>query len=717
MLWYYIRYKNYGKKYVKNYTACFKSYEGDDLVFKGIFYLSSIRGKTMFTILPIIILTLLAMSVISYKYSESLLSNEIQNKMSAKLQGTIESIEKQLTEHSAINQGIASIVHSAGSSLSAEEYTGLLEKTVAFSNVTFGLGVFYEPYAYRKDVKYYGPYAYKDKDKVIFTNEYSDEKYDYPSQEWYKTGKNAKEKIAWTDPYFDEVTKVTMLTACVPFKDKQGNFMGVATADLDFVTLQKLISEIRLNIKADVYLLNKEGQYLANPEQSKVMQGKITEDPNKSLSEAAKTMFNGKEGSFKYSRDGARRVYYAPVPGFGWTLAIDVSEADLLAPLNALLYWMFIIFILSILVASTALLFYSRYIVKNIKLVNQFAEVIVRGDLSHSIVVRSKDEFGQMTDNLNIMMGNFKTIIEGIVNSSQQLAASAEELTASADDGSRTTELITHSIQEVSDGVKQKLTGVEATAFSAQQVSAHMRTITLDIHKVTDGAQATSAKAAIGNSVVRNAVDEMQEISSTVTEAAEVVNNLGVKSGEIGQIVALITNIAAQTNLLALNAAIEAARAGEQGRGFAVVADEVRKLAEQSSDAAGKISGLVSEIQEETTKAVKTMNDGTVAVQDGITMVNSAGEAFQDILQGVNDFSKQAQAVANVVQEIGTSTETIVSSIMEVANIPKEIAGSLENVVAGTEAQSASMEEIRRAATSLAQMATDFQGSVTMFKL
>ena len=258
---------------------------------------------------------------------------------------------------------------------------------------------------------------------------------------------------------------------------------------------------------------------------------------------------------------------------------------------------------------------------------------------------------------------------------------------------------------------------MDATTQSAQQVSAHMYTITQEIQKVTEGARATSEKAAIGNSVVRKAVDEMQAISSTVTEAADVVNTLGEKSGGIGQIVALITNIAAQTNLLALNVGIEAARAGEQGRGFAVVADEVRKLAEQSSDAAGKIRGLISEIQKGTTMAVKTMNDGTAAVHEGITMVNSAGEAFQDILQGVNDFSQQAQAVADVVQQVGANTETIVSSIMEVANIPREIAGSLENVVAGTEEQSASMEEIRRAASSMAQMATDFQGSVTTYKL
>ncbi len=687
-------------------------------MFKRLFNGSTVGGKTMLTILPLVLLTLVAMSVVSYKYSETLLKDEIQNKMTAQLNGTINDIEKQLTAHDTLLQGLARTVESVGNGITADEYASLLKKIITANNVTFGAGVWYEPYAYNKETQYFGPYVYKDKDgKVVFTNEFADPKYDFSTKPWYTISKGISGKSIWTDPYYDEGTNATILTDNVPFYDDNGNFKGTITGGIDFITLQKLITDIHLDIESDIYLLNKEGMYLANPNPEKIMKVKITEEENLSLQEAAKNMMVEKTGTFGYNDNGARQVYYEEVPEFGWILAIDVSETDLLAPLKALLNRMLILIGLAIIVTGTVLFLYSRYIVKNIKTVNQFAAAIVQGDLSQNIVVRSNDEFGQMTENLNKMMGNFKGIIEEIVNSSQQLAASAEELTASADEGSRTTEQIVYSIQEVSDGVKQKLAGVDATADSAQQVSVHMQMITQDIQKVTEGSRQTSEKAAIGNSVVRKAVNEMQSIGDKVTEAADVVNILGDKSGEIGQIVALITNIAAQTNLLALNAAIEAARAGEQGRGFAVVAEEVRKLAEQSSDAAGKISALIDEIQKETTKAVMTMNDGTVAVHEGITMVNSAGEAFRDILQGVNDFSKQAQAVADVVQKVGANTETIVASIFDVANIPKEISGSLENVVAGTEEQSASMEEIRRSATSLAQMATDFQGSVTMFKL
>ena len=394
---------------------------------KRLLNFSSVRSKTFLTILPLIILTLVVMAAMSYQYSEAMLDTEIQNKMTAKLQGTINDIEKQLSEHSTLVQGLASTLQSAGNSLSKEQYISLLEKTVATSDATFGAGVWYEPYTYKPDLNYFGPYVYKDKGEVTFTEEYATEIYNYPDWGWYLIGKYSRERSVWTNPYYDPLTKVTMLTNSAPFFDKQGKFLGLVTGDLNFDTLQRLISDIHINIKADVYLLSNDGQYLADSDPDKAMTIRITQDPNPSLREAAKTMFNGHEGMFSYFREGARRVYYAPVPGFDWTLAIDVSEAELFSPLDDLLYQMIKIFALAIAVVVTALFVYSRYIINNIKLVNQFATAIVQGDLRNSLEVRSKDEFGQMTENLNKMMENLKSINEEL---ELKVSLRTEELTA-----------------------------------------------------------------------------------------------------------------------------------------------------------------------------------------------------------------------------------------------------------------------------------------------
>jgi len=209
----------------------------------------------------------------------------------------------------------------------------------------------------------------------------------------------------------------------------------------------------------------------------------------------------------------------------------------------------------------------------------------------------------------------------------------------------------------------------------------------------------------------------MLSIEQKVNHIADVTNSLGKKTVAIDQILTLITNIAAQTNLLALNAAIEAARAGEQGRGFAVVADEVRKLAEQSSVAAGQISNLIGQVKHETTIAVKVAEEGKSTVHEGLAMANAAGQAFQDISQGVNDFTALARQAAAAVREIGLQLNGMVTAIKVVADIPQEIAYSMESIVSMTEEQDASMEDIRDAATMLAKMAEDLEENIKFFKL
>jgi len=541
--------------------------------------------------------------------------------------------------------------------------------------------------------------------------------YDPRVRAWYKAAIQ-ENKLVFTDPYFDQVTKEMAVAVAMPIKDSTDKTSGVISQDILLKTLVSNVSTMNLDGKGSALLVDKKGFLLAYPEVDAISTNIFENSKLKDMSVVIKDILGKRQGIKNYTYQGQDMILvYDIVPSADWTLAISIP-ADVINKPLADLRWLFILLtsVLVLFVVGVTFIM-ARKIIKPLEVLNNKARLVADGDLTVEIKVVGRDESAQLADTFNIMVKNFKEIIMGIVNNSQQLAASAEELTASADAVSASTEQMASSVQQVSVGLKQKLNGVEATAESAKQVSMHMDKIITDIQKVTEGSLKTSEKAAVGDNVVKKAIDQMQSVGAKVTEASNVVNNLGGKSDEIGQIVSLITNIASQTNLLALNAAIEAARAGEQGRGFAVVADEVRKLAEQSSDAAGKIRGLVDEIQQETSNAVQTMYAGSNSVNDGILMVNSAGEAFKDILQGVNDFSLLTKAVADVVREVSISTESIVVSVMDVANIPKEIAGNLEGVAAGAEEQSYSMEEIRRASSELAKMATEFQTSVSMFKL
>lgn len=224
-------------------------------------------------------------------------------------------------------------------------------------------------------------------------------------------------------------------------------------------------------------------------------------------------------------------------------------------------------------------------------------------------------------------------------------------------------------------------------------------------------------KARFGGDSVSKAVTQMAQIENTVNSSAKVVSKLGEQSKEIGEIVGTISGIASQTNLLALNAAIEAARAGEQGRGFAVVADEVRKLAEQSQEAAKKIAELISDIQVDTERAVVAMQTGTKEVKTGAEVVNLAGGAFREIANLVVQVADQVETSSKAMDKMVAESQRIVTASEQINQISSKSAGEAQSVSAATEEQLASMEEIASSSQALAQLAQDLQQEVAKFKV
>jgi len=209
----------------------------------------------------------------------------------------------------------------------------------------------------------------------------------------------------------------------------------------------------------------------------------------------------------------------------------------------------------------------------------------------------------------------------------------------------------------------------------------------------------------------------MQSIEKSVTTTARTVDKLGATSGKIGQIIDTIQSIAGQTNLLALNAAIEAARAGEAGRGFSVVAEEVRKLAEQSADAATQIGGLIAEIQQDTASAVNAMTEGAREVSVGGEVVNEAGKAFKQLVAMVNKMQDEVTRIAVVLKDLATGNAAVVSEVKDIASLSESVAADTQNISATAEELSATMEEMAASSRMLSDMAEKLQGLIARFKI
>lgn len=382
----------------------------------------------------------------------------------------------------------------------------------------------------------------------------------------------------------------------------------------------------------------------------------------------------------------------------------------------------FWITLLSILVLGTLIGILSsiinyRKFIKPIAKINMFLEELADGNMSNRI---NENEVGQLKSiavMLNHTVDTWKTVLNNVYSASNEVSIQAQQLSTGAQQSNLATRHIAEIIEEVAAGAERQVNDVNLTSNVIVQITDSITQVVEHTEDVKKNINNSLEKANLGSQSITKANKQMQSIFMQVEELSNVVKGLGQRSHDIGNIIEMISAIAAQTNLLALNAAIEAARAGEHGKGFAVVADEVRKLAEQSANSTLQISELISQIQEETTHVVQTMSIVTEEVKEGMEVVTHSGDTFNEIHQSVDQVTKQMNEVAVAIQNVSSGSIRVADSMNEITSIANESAMSTQSVLASTEEQSASIEEISTSINRLSNMAADLKQILERFKL
>jgi len=394
---------------------------------------------------------------------------------------------------------------------------------------------------------------------------------------------------------------------------------------------------------------------------------------------------------------------------------MEESQSTYGKVLNILILVVVVVILLSI--AITIIL--TRLIVKPIKAVNkQIAEIADgEGDLTKELTINTNDELGELAQSFNKMVRSLRVLIQRVVQSMDEVASSAEQLNASSDQTSKSTELLVSAIEQMASGSKIQSNQTEEGAKALENISASIQTITENAFAISDLSSKAITTADEGMVYVGDTSNQMVLISDSVGDSNSAIESLNNRSKEIENIVVMITNITQQTNLLALNAAIEAARAGEHGRGFAVVADEVRKLAEESSDYSNKIAELIKEIQLDTQNVVGKMTQVKADVDEGNYKTAKTKENFTQIAIIMKEINEQVHNMSASSQHIAAGTEQVTASVTEIASIAKENAAGTQEVSMSAEEQMASMEEISSSATALTELAEELQQLVGKFKV
>lgn len=654
--------------------------------------------------------------------SVNMLTKEVEKGLEGKTGQEAEYINSKLASLGKVSATYADAV-AAVPGYDSDILFPLTEKSILSDSLIVGGGFWLEPDEFSKGKKYYGPYMYRDGNEIKLTWDYSNEESDYFQYDWYKSGFTSDKSAIWSEPYADAVTGVAMITVTSPIS-KSGKKVGVTTLDVGLAELDSYVGAINVGAGSYAFMVTGQGFYLAHKDKKNNLQKKITEDEDENLRELGKLVLSAKEPGVRQLRLNGNDSYaaFSPVGETGLYLVLVLPVDDVMAGSRASAAANLIGFAVALAIFGTLLwLLINRIISKPLALLKADAECMARGDLiftnSLAKLSKRKDEIGQLSKAFSTMSENILKLILDIKEGAQAVASNSQQFLDAASGVESASEQIAVTVSELAKGISEQAettqngnTAVSGIIQSLEKISGHMA-------KSEDMCAGTLKLVNSSMEMVKYQMVKMEESKKAAVHVSSAVNMLNDKSGQISDIVEAIVGIADQTNLLALNAAIEAARAGEHGKGFAVVADEVRKLAEQSARSTEKINALVRDIQNEVNSVSIQMNNTVVIVEEQEKSVDETVRIFESIAESVYNVDKNITEVANDTEMLTTEASNVVALIENLAGISQESAAGTEEVSASTEENAAAIQKVAYAADELNKIVSDLMQSIARFRI
>lgn len=648
------------------------------------FYSRSIQNQIIIPFIILILVTGGVISIVSYASSVQLTTNELTKTVENQMENMNDTFDLFFSTTGSTLNLFASksdvINHEYGK---GEKLVQLFKETKESTSTISSL--------------YIGT---EEKEVVIYPEADLDPDFDPTDRPWYGKAVEANGNVIWTEPYIDEATGETVVTAAQSYY-KGNKLLGVIAADVFVDTLVNMVNKVQIGDTGYAVILDETGKFVAHPDEKLIGE----DQSDKEFYQKMDTIED--HGIIEYKDNGNDTIIgVAKNTMTGWIIGGTVYKSDFADKAKGILIPISITLAIVLALAIFITLFTTKRIIRALKVVMERMNLISDGDLSQEPLdeVR-KDEIGQLvqaTNNMNISM---KTVIDQIHLVSDNVSSQSEEMNRSAGEVKSGSEQIATTMHEIA-------TGAETQATRTSNLSESMSTFISEVEGASKNGylieQSTNNVMKItkeGNTLMESSKEQMQTIDYIVQEAVKKVQGLDVHSQEISKLVSVIHDIAEQTNLLALNAAIEAARAGEHGKGFAVVADEVRKLAEQVSSSVQDITGIVKNIQTESSSVTESLEKGYQEVAQGTEQIEETGQKFVGIQSAVDDMVNNIKSISENLATIAMSSYDMNESIEDIAAISEESAAGIEETSASSQETSASMEEVTTNSENLTRLA------------
>ncbi|OXS76533.1 methyl-accepting chemotaxis protein [Domibacillus enclensis] len=534
--------------------------------------------------------------------------------------------------------------------------------------------------------------------------------FDPREREWYAQAKDKKTAI-WSEPYEDTATGASVVTVSRAVYDENDRFLGVIGADIDLTVLTERVTATDPGYEGYPIVFSTAGIGIVHP----TLQGEdLTEVP------VIKEIIDGSSpsGTKYYELDGENRILvFNNVPGLNWTAGAVYNKANLLGLSQSVSQSLLITGIVLLLLISAAMLGVVSKIIKPLGQLERSASRVSEGDLTVQVPVTTNDEVGQVAAAFNKMTDNMRSVLQKVNHSVQEVKASAENLSAVSEETNASSEQMTQAITEITLGVSRSAEETAGAMERSHSLGSQMDVITEQAAEMEMAALKAKQANDEGTAQINELSESSDETKAYIAGMQTVIEELASKMTSIEVVIGAITDISAQTNLLALNASIEAARAGEHGRGFAVVAEEVRKLAEQSRQAADEVRKTITAIQSDSTIAVDQMSKTRQNFDDQMTSVEETSRVFHQLSSVVDTMEASILTINREIKEAGAAKEDVIHTMTGIAAASQQSAAASEEVSASAEEQLKAIKTVTDSSEQLMELSVELKEVVDQFKL
>ncbi|HPZ73262.1 MAG TPA: methyl-accepting chemotaxis protein [Bacillota bacterium] len=596
------------------------------------------------------------------------------------------------------------------------------------------------------------------------------EGFDARTRDWYRNAQTLQ-KTTFTTPYIDTGTGSLVFTISTPIKDKNGFFAGVMGVDVSLDTMKEFLTGVTIGESGHIFMVDASGSIIFHNDEGYL----FTNVKDYLDEETAQQVLSGTSGAGVATVGGELyNVFFEPVDLTGWSLATVIPQEELRAPLRSAIQNVMIGIGITVLTVGLITLPVIRGNLKPLGVIVEQLEEIAAGggDLTRRLDVKNNDEVGKLAAAFNNFLDTLSSLIGEVKQSADAVLEGIKQLSYATDQQAKTNEQIAMVIGQVAEGsqnqsadihhaqqtinqlvsaINQVATGIQNQAVQTDNVANLTKSMIdklnetlVSVDELTEKQRESKVLATNGLQVVNEFKDNMEKVHAGITENAELAVLLDEGSTQIGAIVKVINEVADQTNLLALNAAIEAARAGEHGRGFAVVADEVRTLSDRVRSSSNEIGEIVKKLTKTIEQTVHGQESGMELAQRGTELAAQAQKALAKIVRSATESGRMLEKIAHLNEELKTqsneveeatnniitiaeqnsaSTEQMAASSTEItdliesiAAVSEENAASSEEVAASAEELSATSEEVSAQAVSLNRITENLKELVANFR-